>query len=84
MSRIYFNFYQISQFLEEESGACCAEAGEGPGEMMARWHLTARLLTLCLDCGATSPAWPIPLPLCAGEEIRWRAPYARLEYWQQT
>lgn len=73
MSRIYFNLYQLSQILEEESGACCAEVGEGLGEMMVFWHLAAGQLTLWMDCGATSPAWPVPLPPCAGWEIKWRA-----------
>lgn len=42
------------------------EPGEWPGEKMARWYLAARLLTLSMDCGATSPAQPVPLPLCSG------------------
>lgn len=71
MSLIYFNLYQISQILEEESGACCAEAGEGPGERMACWHLTARLLTLCdgLWCHQSSLAHP-PATVCrVGDKV---------------
>lgn len=64
MSKIYFNLYQISQILEEENGACCAEFGEGLGDdgMLASCFHTA---DTGKDCDATSPAWPIPLPLCA-------------------